>query len=170
MRLTWAWGSASVGTIARRLGRTPRAIVDRAKRLRLPAPRSGSESITALANRTGYSRSRIRGAMERLGIGARRQVTTTHLEHAGKRQRGRGRRTALTEGEVRQILDFLAAYPDGKRILRAVQGQWGSPNHRGGFKPDACIDCERNDVPYWAGGRCRRCDRLWRAGKLSSMT
>jgi len=150
------WGRRVPSWIARecnrRFGRrrTTRAVVERARKLGLPKYSDVIKSVWAFAKETGYSRSRVETAIKRLGIRPKR---------VGAMKR------ALTLDHQEKLLRFLATIPDGRKLTRATQGQWGGVGHNGNPKPEACRDCGRNTVPYFCKGRCRRCDWRWRTGK-----
>lgn len=126
-----------------RYSRTAKAVVTRAKRIGLPRR---TKTLCELARATGYDRSRITIAMEKLSIRPRRS----------------GAWHAITPAEEERIVAFLASIPDGRRLRRAIPGAWGGVDRNGQRKPRCCIDCGRNDRPYYCKGRCRKCDRRWR--------
>lgn len=149
------WGERSPSWIAREVTRrfkyrrTTRAVVCRARKLGLPNPGTTTKTLSQLAATTGYSRTRLRTAMERLNIRPRR---------IGAKRGWYG----VTPSQERRVLAFLSDIPDGKRLCRAVVGQWGGVGNRGQRKPDACIDCGTAERPHFCKGRCRLCDRRWR--------
>jgi hypothetical protein len=149
------WGNRTESWIAYEVTRrfkhrrTTRAVIERARKLGLPNPGTLTKTLCELAATTGYSRSRLRTAMERLQI---------HPQKVGAKRGWYG----ITPQQERRIVAFLAEVPDGKRLRRAVVGQWGGIGNRGQRKPDACIDCRTTDRPHFCRGRCRRCDLRWR--------
>jgi hypothetical protein len=150
------WWQQSPSWIAREVTRrfayrrTTRAVVERARKLKLPPPGQTTKTLSQLAETTGYSRSRLRTAMERLGIRPRR---------VGRKRGWYG----VTRAQEQRIVAYLSDIPDGRRLRRAVVGQWGGIGNRGHKKPAACIDCGTTERPHFCRGRCRHCDRRWRA-------
>lgn len=164
MGLEVFWGEYGANVIAERLGRSQRAVVERARRLGLGPQRQGTKTLSELCEETGYSKSRIKTAAAHLRINLRRVPRGDPRHQATKR-----RWHAIDEDTQGRLLEYLASIPDGRRIYKSQQGEWGGPRHRGGRKPEACIDCSRSDVPHFCRGRCRNCDRRWRAGKSPLM-
>lgn len=150
--LEWMWQEHSPAEIAMELERTPRAIKERAHILGLGSARGYSKTIEQIATETGYYRKRIEAVIERLGLKVQR------LNRGDPRNDGvRYSWFIVTPEQEQQILDFLASYPDGKRVSRAVRHGWGGKKRDGSNKAPCCVECYRNDVPYWAKNRCSRC-------------
>ena len=156
--LVACWGDEDIEHLARRLRRTARAVSARALLLRLGPPSRETKTVDAIVRESGYSHSRIFGAVVRLGIvleRARRQ---------DPRQPERVDRWAVTDEQERSILSFLAGVPDGRRLYtnrgqRTQAGVWGV-----GRKPAACLGCGTTERPHRANGRCRACSaREYRA-------
>jgi hypothetical protein len=144
------WGAFNVGTICRRLGRTPSSVESRALALKLGPTGRGRKTVEQLALETGYSRTRIFSAAKALGLSlprAARRATS------GPTTR---RRFALDVCHERALLELLATHPDGKsftsrRVYETPESSWvGRP---GG----CCSSCSRADVPHKAHGKCMRC-------------
>jgi hypothetical protein len=153
------WGIYGANVIARRIGRTHRAVVERAHKLGLGPARQDTMTLSEFAAATGYSRSRLKTAAAHLGIrlkrvprGDPRLLATHHRWHA------------ISFEDQERILEYLKCIPDARKLCKAQQGKWGGPSHRGGRKPSRCIDCGSNDEPHFCRGRCKRCDQRWRAG------
>jgi hypothetical protein len=155
--LEWLWCTEDCHRIAKRLGRSQRAVVDRARVLGLGPQRRGTMTLSEIEKATGYPRTRIKTAAVHIGIELRR-VPRSDPKNADAKHPW----FAISPEDRDKLLEYLSGLQDGKRIYQAQQGTWGGPRHRGGTKPQACIDCGRNDVPHFCRGRCRRCDGRWR--------
>jgi hypothetical protein len=149
-QLAFDWGVFSLDTIARRHGRTPMAIVQRAKKLSLGAPSRGTLTVCGLAEATGYGRSQIRSAARALGIVIGKRTSAYVAKHRNRRY------TSIDEEDVERIIAFLGSRPDGARIRAEVKGAWGGPG-RGGPKPEGCVSCGTSERPHYAKGMCGRC-------------
>lgn len=150
-QLAFDWGVFSLETIARRHGRTTTAIVERAKKLSLGAPSRGTQTVSGLAEATGYGRTQIRNAARVLGISVGRRTAAYVAKHRDRRY------TSLDEDDVEKIVAFLGSRPDGGRIRFEVRGAWGGSGRGGVTKPDQCVSCGTKDRPHYAKGLCDRC-------------
>lgn len=153
------WRYYTIERIAKQLGRTPRAVEERAYKLGLGGVRGFAKSLNRIAEETGYCRKRLQTALIHLGINAR-----VKRRGAADNTQGLYQQYAVTPEQEDRLLAYLRSVPDGRKLMRSRKGQWGEPSHRGGNKPSACIDCGRNDVPHHCKGRCRKCDSRRRRG------
>jgi hypothetical protein len=147
--MSW-WGAYTVETIAKRLGRTPKGVIDRAKLLGLGAPSRGTWTMQALVAHLGYCDRAIKTAAKRAGVSMDRRAFTTTLGPDGHHAR-RATRYSLDDDEVDRIIAELQAAPRS-RVLASLAGEWGV-----GRKPAACLDCGTDERPHFARGLCRRC-------------
>lgn len=152
------WGVVGADSVAKKVGRTQRAVVARAQKLGLGPARGGSMTLAAFAKWSGYSRSRIRTAAKRLGLRLQR-VPRSDPRYGQVKHRWH----AFSAEDIERIVEYLGTLQDGRRLHKAEAGAWGGPARGGGSKPEACVDCGRNDVPYCCHGRCKSCDRKWRS-------
>lgn len=162
--LAYHWGTSSLDALARRFGRTPRAIKEQAKSQGLGPPSRGRMSLLEASKRSGYDRGTIQLVAQRLGIRLPRSPAT--LKHSGKRPRQHNRHHAIDEETLQLITDELARYPDAGRYQSSPQGEWGT-----GSKPPECVECGSADRPHYAKGVCRRCySRLQAARRRCEVT
>jgi hypothetical protein len=143
------WGEHTLGHLARMLERSPRGVQERARKLDLgPADRRlGGASLRSIAKRTGFSRTTILNAAKVLRI---------RLRHRKRTYPGPGQHVRtyyITPEQQDRIVAFLL--PREKRLV--VAKGWKHPAHAG-----RCLGCTRDDVPYFALDRCKRCYARWR--------
>ena len=150
-RLQFDWGVFTVATLAKRLDRTPSAVVQRAHHLGLGPPSRNTVTVVTLARTTGYDKSQIRSAAKALGIHIGRVPSTAISTKTTVRW------SAISEEDQESILEFLGGRPDGTRIRAETKGAWGGPARGGGLKPTHCVVCQKNDRPHYAKGACVRC-------------
>jgi hypothetical protein len=155
--MSW-WGAFTVETIAIRLDRSPKGVIDRAKALDLGAPSRGLWSMNALVAHLGYCDRAIKTAARRAGVSLVRRAITTTLGRDGHHAK-RSTRFALDDDEVAAILTELLASPFD-RVMASRRGEWGT-----GRKPAACRGCGTSDRPHFARGLCRRCYAVALAGR-----
>lgn len=138
-----------VKDLARRLGRTYSAVKLRARKLGCAGiDQFPYTTVHSLARETGYSESRIKIAIERLGVV--RQVYT------GRRRDGTPRVRAIPKTRIAAIIAECQKAPDGGLLNASKHGEWGK---RGKYRvnPSACLRCNRNDKPHHCKGYCRGC-------------
>jgi hypothetical protein len=146
-----------VRVLGRKLGRTYLAVKRRALKLGCDGidqhPYIG---IGTFARETGYNRTRILIAIERLGIPLR--------EH-GHYRNGTPRVRAIPKTRIPEILAECQKAPDGGLLNASKHGEWGRRGkHR--VNPKRCLRCYSNDKPHYSKGYCRTCyGRQWREGK-----
>ena len=152
-QLRWWWGIISAEQLAKKLGRTRLGVIDRGQKLKLGAPRRGYLSMNELVRQTGYARSTILIAAQRLGLPLRRQPTYQQSSRGTPEHwRKKHKNYAIGLDVAERIIDELTARPDGKRKAISYRGEWGGPN-----KPERCLDCGKTDRPHAAKGACDRC-------------
>jgi hypothetical protein len=151
--LEFHWGEKTPQWIARKLGRTPRAIHRRAVRKGLGSFNRATTPLSALAARLGYSSEQILIIAARLGLELRRGhrnvpgATTQNKYYAITEEQ-----EARIEAEVVHLVR-TGACSTGKRLEK---GAWGVAK-----KPAHCNACQRNDRPHQARGMCAPCYRRW---------
>jgi hypothetical protein len=152
--LTLHWGCDGIDAVARRLRRTPEAVERRAAGLGLGTDRP-TESLRALARRTGYSTTLLRRTADQLGL-AVEWAARCHVSSVDVRRRARV--LAFTEEQSGLILAHLGQVPDGQRRYRSerpgksARGVWGV-----GMKPAACLGGCGSSRPHFARGKCKVC-------------
>lgn len=113
-----------------------------------------SDTLTIIADDTGYSVKRIKTAARWLNLKL--------LQPIGE---GRAHLYRVTPDQREKIVAFLAAQPDGRNLLSpkaklTPAAMWGING-----KPKRCLGCARTDRPHRAGGRCMPCyqtrQKLW---------
>lgn len=110
--LELAWTSRDVGDLARDLGRTPSAVVQRARHLGIGGYTRGTKSLLAVARETGYDRERLERAARAIGLTLDRSAG-----RGGPARRLTARRNyALRPHHEAALLAFLARWPDGARL------------------------------------------------------
>jgi hypothetical protein len=151
--LTSGWGVRHITDIARSLQRSESGCAQRALALGLHGGRSGLVRLRTLEKTTGYGVSRLRDAVEVLGLQLR-PLPRIHPNQSGKKPH-----MGLDEAGLKRVLDLLAKHPDGVPLrrrgrLKGTQGVWGEAQ-----KPERCTRCRRNDRPHHSRGRCKPCTR-----------
>ena len=150
--LQWEWTRFDVATLAKKLGRTPAAVREKARTLGLGSVKRGTLSLSEVEAQTGYDRGRIVTAARRAGIQLPRAPRTRNSSTKIK-----GRHFAIPEEAVERIVAELAKHPDGARLWRTHAHEWGGRFRNGSKKPKACLDCATSDRAHHSRGRCRRC-------------
>lgn len=138
----------AVKALASRLGRTYLAVRRRARKLGCSGTtRFYWMSLRRLEKESGYSRSRLLIAIERLGI---------RLQSRGKRADGSTSPYAVPRDRIEEIFAECQKAPDGGLLNASKHGEWGK---RGKYRvnPAACLRCSRNDKPHYSKGYCRAC-------------
>lgn len=148
--MSW-WGTLTVTTIAKKLGRTPKGVVERAKRTGLGVASRGTWTMMALVAHLGYCDRAIKTAAKRAGVNLSWQrAPTTTLRPDGTHAPGASK-FALDDDDVEAIVAELQAAPHN-RVMASLSGEWAT-----GRKPVACLDCGTSERPHFARGLCRRC-------------
>lgn len=151
-KLQFWWGYFSLRTIAMRLDRTPWAIAQRARMLKLgPFSKGlGVSSMRAFERFSGFSILKIRAAAQALSITINRMQVSDPAHGRPKRQ------FAITEDQQAALLKHMLEHPLYYKNLpgagKTTKGVWGI-----GRKPSACVRCGRNDRPHFAKGKCNSC-------------
>jgi hypothetical protein len=150
-----------VRSLAQKLDRTYLAVKLRALKLGCDGiDQFPYVSVQSLARETGYSPSRIKIAIERLGIALR--------AYGGKRKDGTPRVLSIPKTRIPDILAECQKAPDGGLLNASKHGEWGK---RGKFRmnPEACLDCGRNDKAHYSKGFCHACySRQYKKQKVSA--
>jgi len=109
------WGERTAQTIARRLGRTMAAVRGKAEELRLDVKRSGIKTSFQIERETGYDRKRLERVAKLLGI---KKIPIPWARKAYRRnvKRRHGTNMGWDFDDANKILDWLKAWPDGRRI------------------------------------------------------
>jgi hypothetical protein len=149
--LRWNWSDKSPDRIGQELGRTPRAVLCMARKLRLVAPSVGTTSLRALAEKTGYDYRTLCNVAKKMKI----QIRRIHSIYSKKGKRYRW--STLSNEQIAKILGFLKKKPDAARVRQQTVGAWNEMGRGGFVKPAACVVCERNDVPHYCKRYCKRC-------------
>lgn len=139
--LWWLWGSFAPDVVARRTGRTLAACKQRARVLGIGSSGRGATTLAELARNTGYDESRLKGAIEYLGLRTRKNDSSSRS--------ARGKHHAISSDQVEEILEMLSRIPDGVRL---VDSRWGRGN-----RPQSCRGCQQTERPHKAKGLCGRC-------------
>lgn len=155
--LQWLWGSGSLTEIAKKLGRTPAAVRYQAKRLRLGPMKRGTYSLVQVARMTGYDRDRIVTAARRAGIHLPRQPRTRNPNARSKPTYYKRRHYAIPYETVERLIEELRKYPDGSRLWRHHERDWGGRFRDGSPKPEQCLGCKDTERPHYKRGYCRAC-------------
>lgn len=142
------WTRCSIKVIARSLGRSPRAVVEKAYHMSLGGCTRGHKSLARIAQDTGYGPAQILSCVARNGIVLPRAPSTAAVR--GKVKLRHYQIDTRLEGK---ILSLLASQPDvqiaGRKWPRAVV--WAS-------KPGgSCSACHRSDRRHHAVGLCKGC-------------
>lgn len=151
--LEWEWTRHDVAELARKLDRTPAAVREQARRLKLGSVKRGKLSMAEVERLTGYDRGRIMTAARRAGIHLPRCPRTRNTRTKGYKRR----HYAIPWETMDRIVEELAKHPDGGRLWRTHAGEWGGHFRDGTTKPPACLDCGHADKPHHSRGRCRPC-------------
>lgn len=148
--LKYHWGEIPIQDIAAKLNRTTIAVGLQAKFLKLGSPNKGTLSLAEVCRRSGYDVTRVRGAMRILRIRPRYRFADDGRKD---RQPVKYRKYAFDSLDADRIVDFLAKFPDGKKIhFNGTQGAWGEKN-----KPACCRACQLTSRPHAAKGYCFIC-------------
>lgn len=141
------WGKTDIVQLGRRLERAPGALTERARKLRLRRP---TLTLRAFARLHSVAISRVYWALEQRGMKPQYMRRATmrriapHCTHY-----------ALTPAQQEELRPLLHSRP--KRLLRldnkkSPRGMWGV-----GIKPDACLECGKNDKLHYARGYDKSC-------------
>lgn len=152
------WGHFTLNMMVRDLGRSHRAIYERAQLLDLKVEREDM-SLSAFAKYSGFDRSKVQNAAEVLGLKLRRG------KRVRKWKRSASRSTATSAKSNRwfvpiDIQDELLAFllENAEKRIQVKRGRWGA-----GALPKRCEGCQTRSRPHYGKGHCRRCyDRLVR--------
>jgi len=148
------WGTFSVKTIGKRIGRTDVAVVTKACLLKLGPPGRGTKRMTVLCRESGYHPHQIQYAAKNLGLELQYSADT-RIQDRHLRQY---RQYAITEEQEEEILAYLNKKPDGERLYcnapghRTKNGVWGVGN-----KPPCCDECKTTARPHRGKGLCGNC-------------
>lgn len=150
-KLSFWWGVFSIQTIAKRLGRTPAGVSEKARKMKLGAFAKDTISMREFVRLSGYEDSRIRASAEALGIKLGRIGVGNPKRPKAKRAYG------ITEEQQEQLLAHFAEhpgifYPNKPGSGKTTQGVWGI-----GRKPPACLRCNKNERPHYSKGYCEPC-------------
>jgi hypothetical protein len=157
--LCWLWGECRVSTLARKLGRSQCAIVERAKVLGLGNMWKGKLTLTQVAEHLGCTDKTVKRLVARSGMRLedKRVFTTTP-----KARREKGRVYAFSLEDVDLLIETLKRIPNPNYVQAVSTEGWGAGN-----KPVACLDCGGTERPHKGRGLCVRCYmRRKRAGTL----
>lgn len=151
--LQYNWGEKPLIIMARKLGRTPWAVlVHGSRNLKLGTMHRGTWSLRMLSDHSGFSVEKIKNAIEKLGIVVRR----SHTGAQALKGRKRSRRRALTEDQAEALIDYMLdnpqIYRDEPGAKRTTRGVWGV-----GSKPAYCVKCGTTEKPHEAKGFCTSC-------------
>jgi ribA/ribD-fused uncharacterized protein len=150
-KLSFWWGVFSIQTIAKRLGRTPAGVSEKARKTKLGAFAQDTISMREFVRLSGYEDSRILASAEALGI-------KLHRIGVGNPKRPKAKRAyGITEEQQEKLLAHFVEhpntfYPNKPGSGKTTQGVWGI-----GRKPPACLDCGRSDKPHYSKGLCDGC-------------
>lgn len=150
--LVFGWGVVPIPKLAKRLNRTPAAVIRRALDKKLGGLRRGHKSLAQVSRETGYVRAVLVKVAATLGIKFRR-IYRGERPYKTKNLRA----IAVSDEQEQQIVQYLKDhahyrwhYPPGS--LRSNGGVWGT-----GQKPKACVRCSRDSRPHYAKGMCHPC-------------
>jgi len=163
-KLSFWWGVFSIQTIAKRLGRTPAGVSEKARKTKLGAFAQDTISMREFVRLSGYEDSRILASAEAIGIKLQRIGV-------GNPKRPKAKRAyAITEEQQEKLLAHFAEhpntfYPNKPGSGKTTQGVWGI-----GRKPPQCLDCKRNDRPHYSKGLCDGCyQKVMRSNRKKNM-
>jgi hypothetical protein len=153
--LEFYWGVFTINTIAMRLNRTPEAIVEKSKSIKLGSPGRGLMCLAALSRYLGYDPRTIRCAAVQAGI----QLDAKRLPAMSRGPRGfaGGKFYGFDEDDADAIMDIINKFPPNGRINNTIAGEWNT-----GTKPAQCLDCGRSDRPHSSRGLCEPCRTMRR--------
>ena len=152
------WPHDEANTIAKHLGRTLSAIVQRAAELDLGPKSTKKVTFAELSRKSGYDRTTLMNAARRLKTSLHRaKVPQPRIKNPRNSHDLRNRHYALSPDMVKRILDSL----DPARGLQ-VKMKWGGKTYKGEPVSTACIGssrgpCDRPDAPPKTRERCARC-------------
>lgn len=154
-QLRFMWTYKNLRELSKEFHRTEQAIYYKAKVLRLGSVDKGAYSMKELIRETGYESSTISNAAEQCGIVIHRTYQTFHKTKNGKRPKNA--RFRFSEDQKEKILEFLAKWPNGRRLYgtskqKTMNGVWGQGN-----KPEVCLHCKTTKYSHSAKGYCRYC-------------
>lgn len=145
------WGIRSVKWLGRKLGRSPRAITARARKLGLGSPRSAVDgmSLRGFAKHSGFSEGKILNAAEHLGIHLRKSPAARLRKRSGKAHPILTAHVYSIDPDQRAaLLEYLLEAP----TFIGRSREWGT-----GKKPRSCLRCHGTERPHKARGLCGRC-------------
>lgn len=146
--LTWLWGQVSAGELARRLERTPNAVLTRAYgALALGSVARGTWSMTALAETAGYDQETIKRVCRELGI----TLSRCQPIHRELKRRRKPHVYALDEEQGERVIEWLRLH-GSERTFDRRNREWGQ-----GGRPPACVRCHRTERPHAWRGLCKPC-------------
>jgi biotin operon repressor len=150
--IEWNWGSLSVFDIAKKLGRTPHAIQQRAQKVLEMGPASrGTWSVRALSRHSGFSEAKVENAIQKLGM-----HVTWALRTDPRNKNKKIKRRAITEEQAEDLIQYMLEQPyvwtDAPGASRSTKGAWGV-----GKKPACCVKCGSAERRHVAKGLCLRC-------------
>jgi hypothetical protein len=147
--LQYNWGELSIKKMAEALGRTEWAVATHAVTMRLGPYSRGTMSLREVAEFTGFSVTKVRHAIKKLGLRPRYAWSS----EPGQRKLAE---YAIDDEVAEQLSDFMEKTPlirlDNVGAARTTAGMWGV-----GKKPAACVRCGTSDRPHYAKGHCRSC-------------
>lgn len=148
--LELAWGASEpVETIARKLGRTPAAVMFQGYRMGLRAPLEAYLTMNEAARYSGWSITALERAIRGLGMVPRRRPAVTVYQGERKSRNGatKGRPWGFTVEQVDRMVAYLDEHPLPSSVL-GPGGAW-----------PACRRCGKSGVPHAGHGLCCPCDR-----------
>lgn len=165
--LRFGWGYTPLPKLAEKLGRSPGALRERSRVLRLPPPSAATFSLRGLSEKLGYSTTAVRHALVCLGVYIHRiepLEPKQRLKSPSTRRRGTSK-FALTEEDAERIAAYLASTRDGARYApngsRSDKGIWSV-----GKKPAACLLCGSSAARHYSKGHCKPCYMRLRRQRL----
>lgn len=135
--LTFQWGIQHTNEIAKHLGRPPRGVLDRSKKLELGPPSRGTWCLGEVAKELGISNGTVKVMMQELGM------SMTHALNADPRFAKRKHQLSLDIEDVEKITTY---YEERKTKTWGVRG-----------RPEACVVCKDPSKPYHANNLCHPC-------------
>lgn len=150
--LRWHWTYRSIKKLSSDLDRTPIAITQKARELKLGPPSKRGMSLRAFARYTGFSYNKVLQAAKKFEI----RMGKAYSGDAGRGNVGKTNQYALDIDTQEQLLEVMLEheriYSDSKENKRTTRGKWGV-----GKKPNACVDCGSSKKPHYAKGKCASC-------------
>jgi hypothetical protein len=145
--LLWYWGSISLEEAARRLRRTPKALITRAYRLQVRSKSRNGATLQEFSQRIGYDSRQILCAARVLGLKLRHRANWTRTD-----PRKFTRVYSLSEEQQEVILHWLLHHYREYLANRPSKAGWGLNG-----KPPVCLGCGSAKRKHASRGYCTTC-------------